>query len=362
MRKRIVCKCGADVTTNVLARHLASPKCPLPTEQKGQLIDLMKIKEKNKVAWLISEGTDSIADPFWYLSIWDGKTNISDWSFVSPRPKHMPTPSSIKKYSETRKGAQNPACRKKTFNFTKEDVQKAAKELFEYVKMNVNVPASYVEKELSKKYVDWRFLFADFDYHTAEIRGDNKVNQLVSYLLEIPVEEYIQFKVLRRGFFIQNGQLSSEHFLQIASKIGSQLNSRVRTSIAQLILYEIIRQLDPSAILEFSTKIGSKWRVFDIYSPKINSFIEMHGRVFHDISKTKPKLIEMVLRNIENDRFKKEFADSQQINYVVFWDDETPSWEEKIKNMFNVNELPEGATYEQCKNKVLSDKKSSSCL
>ena len=362
MRKRIVCKCGANVTTNVLARHLASPGCSLASEQKEPLIHLMKIKEKNSVAWLISEGADSIADPFWYLSVWDERANISDWSFVSPRPKHMPTPSSIKRFSETRKGAQNPACRKKTFNFTKEDVQKEAKELFEYVRMNVNISASYVEKGLSKKYPDWRFLFADFNYRATEMRGDNKVNQLVSCLLGISVEEYIQFKVTRRGFFIQKGQLASEHFLQIASKIGSQLSSRVRTSTAQLVLYEIIRRIDPSAILEFSVRIGNKWRVFDIYSPKINFFIEMHGCVFHDISKTKPKLIEMVLRNIENDRFKKEFADSQQINYVVFWDDETHLWEEKIKNIFNINELPEGATYEQCKNKVLSDKKSSSCL
>jgi hypothetical protein len=214
MRKRMFCKCGADVTTNVFLRHLLSPKCLLSNEQKNPLILLMKKKEKYKFAWLISEGMNALADSSWYLSVFENKTKIEDWIFVTPRPRNHVRPSTIEKYSKTRKGTDNPACKAKAFNFTKQEVQDEAVRLYQKVKENENIEISFIAKELSKKYPDWRFLFADFSYRKPLFRGDNKMNQLIAYFLNISTEEYVDLKKKEEEFLFNKDNLQANIFCQ----------------------------------------------------------------------------------------------------------------------------------------------------
>ena len=101
-------------------------------------------------------------------------------------------------------------------------------------------------------------------------------------------------------------------------------------------LYEMVLQYDPTAILEYRIQINNRWKSFDVYSPKLNILIEMHGRIWHDLSSSTPGVKDICYKNIENDKIKKDFANSNGFGYEVFWDDEEANWPERLKNIYEI--------------------------
>jgi hypothetical protein len=74
----------------------------------------------------------------------------------------------------------------------------------------------------------------------------------------------------------------------------------------------------------------------------------MHGRVFHDITKTPLGLKEICKTNMINDDYKKVLAILNNRKYIVFWDDEFQSWKDQIKSIFNRSSI----SYAEAKNIV----------
>ena len=60
--------------------------------------------------------------------------------------------------------------------------------------------------------------------------------------------------------------------------------SKWRITKPHKILFILIKNIDFDAQIEFRVKNENKWHSYDIYSPKINSLIEMHGRFWHDLN------------------------------------------------------------------------------
>ena len=110
----------------------------------------------------------------------------------------------------------------------------------------------------------------------------------------------------------------------------------------------MILSVDPKAVLEKPWKFGNRYKAFDIYSSRIKSVIEMHGRIFHDISKAPLSMIKMVKTNVENDALKRKLVEDLGVGYIEFWDDETDLWFNKIHDLYG----EEPCSYETAKNKI----------
>jgi hypothetical protein len=96
----------------------------------------------------------------------------------------------------------------------------------------------------------------------------------------------------------------------------------------------MIQEFDPDASIEKRFTGPTKSFSYDVFSPRINALIEMHGRVWHDLNATPPKLAKMVEKNVENDRLKEALAKAMKLRYEVFWDDQQDSWSEKLEELY----------------------------
>ena len=90
---------------------------------------------------------------------------------------------------------------------------------------------------------------------------------------------------------------------------------------------------DPKAVLEKQVDYKETWKSYDIYSPQYDCFFEMHGHVWHDITKCKPNMASLVTSNMKNDKIKEELAKSLGKKLFVFWDDQTHLWKKQLKNV-----------------------------
>jgi len=139
---------------------------------------------------------------------------------------------------------------------------------------------------------------------------------------------------LIRGRKISRGQKNSEKFIQHASRIGSELLSSRRVTKPHLKLFNLVKQYDENASIEYKLKIGNRHRSYDIYSPRINALIEMHGRTWHDMKKSSKKLDKIRKYNIKNDEMKQKFAITSGYAYYIFWDDEDGVWADTIRSIY----------------------------
>lgn len=347
-KEKIKCKCGHIVTPNTWKQHIVGKKCKMSTLEKSvwlQKHDL--VISKGHKGWLISEGIEALAqNP--YLSIMTDVTTIDFWRFSSPRPIGQVRESTAKRYSDNRKGINNPAVRNKIPNYDINNIKKRAHELLTLI-TSTGESFRTIINTLESEFVNFGNFMTQYNFKSnALVRGDNKENRVIAFLLDKEVADVIKMSHKIRGSFISTGQLKSPIFSEIASKMAAGMFSSFRCSKPHKILFEMIKEVDPLATMEHKLNKDKKWRSFDIYSPAIGSLIECHGRVWHDLSATNDGLRSKCLENIENDKFKEIMAIENNLEYIVFWDDETRLWFNRIKSIYG----EETILYEEAKNRI----------
>lgn len=358
MLKRIACECGRSITSNTWSSHLKSKTCGLDPARKDQILYILSLKTKHRIAWLIEDAEDAKSNEQWFYSVIDGSTSLSDWAFDSPRlPGHL-TPSVLRKFSIERKGSNNPMVKAHTTNYDIEEIKVFAKMMLKSIQDN-DQPFRQIIAAINDQYPQCQYQLTDIRASiSSKRRGHNKENAMLSYLLDIDIGTLIKMSHKMRGRSISKGQLSSDKFMKFASEHGAKLTSSLRVSRPQRILYNMILSVDSKASIEKHFVFDGCHKSYDIYSPAINAVIEMHGRVFHDLAKSKGKLLPMTQRNIKNDELKKMLAQSNGMQYLVFWDDEFHTWQDRIKEIYN----KESISYADAKDKVDEANRKDACL
>ena len=327
MYPTVLCRCGATIRANRFKFHIDTQCKALPDDIKFMNFILAESR-KTRFGWLKSEGLNALGNRHWWKSVIENKTTLEDWTLHTPRPQGVVTPKSAQQFRQDRSGIMNPACKNKTI-YDLGVLRKFAKDLWKR-----DVPIGEMHKIMADEFPGFRFQFADRIFGDEKKRGHNSKNGLLAYLLQMPIKRVVRKAAQLRGKKISAGQLGSEKFLEMASRVGSQMTSSFRVSKPQKILYNMVLQHDSAARMEFRIKMGRKWRSFDIYSPKLNAVIEMHGRVWHDLSKTTEGLRKITEKNVTNDIFKQSIALAFGYKYFVFWDDQIPQWEIVLRGIY----------------------------
>jgi hypothetical protein len=330
------CECGALISARAALRHVNGLKCKAPQEYKKYIKELIYFSRKNKSGWLKKDGVEATANNSWLVCVLNRTNNIKDFTFTSPRPSGVCPPSFYKKISTNRKGIGNPMCKANKKGYDISELKNFAKEAL----LNI-IRTDGVFSDL-KKILDFRF--PGWVYDLSNISEDDKnqknkrlsclskQNKKLEYLLDMSSEETLKIKRKLRGNKISKGQLNSKKFKKIASKLANSLISKIRVTKPQKKLFELIKKIDKKSKIEYGVYIENVgYRSFDIYSPKYNCLIEMHGRAWHDINRAPDRLKELVKKNIINDAIKKAWAETQNKKYLIFWDDEMDKWQKQIK-------------------------------
>lgn len=330
--KSISCQCGKSIKGNTIRRHLMANYCSSGDEWKRLVVEMLGYAETRPKAWRRSDGVNGVLCRHWWISVLNKDSKMEDWVFSNPRKRGEMRLAGKVKLSEERKGLDNPACKVKNRNYNTEEIRLKAKELLRNFTVDDRLTFKSIFQGLSKSFPDFMYQFCGVEAVNPEKRGHNQQNAVIAYLLDLPIEQVISLNIKRRGLFISKGQKASEKCIESASKMGSQRVSKWRVTKPQQLLFEMVRVYDPDAVMEYRLKCSSRYRSFDIYSPKINTLIEMHGRVWHDYSKD--SLRELVTKNIKNDEFKKKVAEEHGKDLLVFWDDQQETWEERVRSIY----------------------------
>lgn len=326
-----ICECGLEISARALSRHLKS-QTRIHTKQFIQrclsTIELAKVK---RIAWTKSEGVHGKSDAFWIIKVLSGKCNLSDLSFESPRPIGQNTPEAYTKSSKNRVGLGNPSLKDKPI-YPLTTLSSFCKNFYKDNKKN---PSKYSDllNKLTKTFPFYGFsLIGKWEHNIKKDRGHSRQNLYLSLLLDKPVEEIIQERANDRGILIQKGQKKSEKFVKMINAGKDKLKSFV--SIPHLTLFNMIQSVDPKAIKEKHIDFQKTWKSYDIFSPKLNILIEMHGHVWHDWHKSKSNMYPLVHSNVINDVIKTCLAEQNGYKLVVFWDDDTDNWEKQIEALY----------------------------
>lgn len=329
-KKRFYCKCGSSVTPNTLKVHLRFA-CSLELEEKNRLIGILDIKTKHQGAWLVSLGKEARLDYLWHESVWNGNSKVNDWRFDSPRVLGANPPSVTLRLSKGRLGACNPSITSKTFNYSKTDLIKTIrKEISIFIKSDsiLSIKDTILKIEYAHPF---------FAYMLAEdLPGVNIRKKIFMLALNIGSEKIVEIFSKKRGIAISKGLRASPHAMEMASLMASKLGGR-RITIPHKILYVMVKSLDCEASFEFGIKDGKRSKSYDVYSPKKNILIEMHGRVWHDINhaaNSSKNMLEKVNRNIKNDIVKKKLAKNRGFRFKVFWDDKLHLWGKALEKIY----------------------------
>lgn len=332
MKKRLICPCGANVTANTYKQHL-SLSCNGDIEWKGNALNIASLKTKHARAWKISDGVDAIQSSSWWLDVIFGISKLDDWTFIAPRKIGENTSAAYLKSSMDRKGTNNPAVKSRNKNYDIKELKLFAKILWNKFLEDEMIVFGSIYDDLSNKYPDFSYQFANL-IPDATIRGYNKQKTIIAHLVGVTLKRATKEANKRRGAFISVGQRNSEKFIKMASEHGAKMVSSIRVSKPQIRLFNIIKKYDADAVMEYIVEYNNKYRSYDIYSPKLNSLIEMHGRVWHELGSKNVKMNSLVSKNIKNDELKKIIAKEKQLDLIVFWDDEDSTWEERVKSLY----------------------------
>ena len=60
----------------------------------------------------------------------------------------------------------------------------------------------------------------------------------------------------------------------------------------------------------------------------------MHGRIWHDLTECPKNLIDIVTKNVANDKIKEILAKDHGYELIVLWDDETADWESRLEDIY----------------------------
>jgi hypothetical protein len=347
----IKCECGKEISLRALARHLRSDRFVHSDKYKEYSIELIDIAKINKRAWLISEGTDAERDEHWCFKVLVCINKLEEFTFKSPRSTGQMTSRGAKKLSEERIGRENPSV-KNNPAYDIEKIKEFALSVFNELEC-VEDPRKFkkLETKLDLKFPAYRYSFAGmFEFHGGQ-RGHNRRNFILSYLLERSVEWIISEKALDRGKFIKIGQQKSSKFKIIQNAGRKGLRGHV--TIPHNTLLNMILSVDPEAIKEKQIDYESTWKSYDIFSPKLNTLIEMHGHVWHNLNKCKLKMVTLVEENVKNDKIKVLLAESNGYKLEIFWDDQTDKWEEQIEKLYGKR----SKSYEQALREEINKKR-----
>lgn len=139
---------------------------------------------------------------------------------------------------------------------------------------NQEIPYRTIYYSINEVAPDFAFQMSNETSHLVDCnkRGHSQQNAIISYLLDIPLENLVKASQKRRGHFIRIGQLNSPEFLKMASEHASNMLSVWRITKPQRHLYEIFLQFDDSALMEQKLYDGARWKSFDIFSPKLHAW------------------------------------------------------------------------------------------
>jgi len=322
MPRRITCDCGKEISSNTAKIHTQSPKCTLSPERKAELRELFATKTGHEWAWKRSGGVSAKRDTDWWISVMRKQTTIEDWSFVSPRNIGVMTPEGSDKLGISRRGALNPSVLSKSFPYTKQQVTEFLSLMSEDFLYN-DLCFKDLKPLVDRQFPNFMFLFSD---------EDDIVNFRTLFLRSADYDMTVLDRLLKekRGRRISIGQKASDKCKRAAAFSASNLISRWRVTFPHRVLFELIQTLDPDATIEFKLRNKS----FDIFSPKLNCLIEMHGDFWHKLTSKTGSMVELVKRNIKNDKAKKDIAIGEGYAYAVFWEGEHQLWEKQLYDLY----------------------------
>ena len=330
-RPRVVCQCGKDISANLLLAHVKTPKCSADTEYKNLVKEYSILASIFRYGWNKKDGLEG-QQFSWYARVLRGEININDVGFERPRPLNINRPSTSMRHSIERIGTGNPSSHPSKYGF--EIIKNAICKKYDEIISNPELWAGGLIP-LIGEYMD-----VNFETWTVGLLKKDSKGRLRGFrgIISSIIREYDQnagkniAKV--RGALISRGQKNSPDCLKKADESGIR-NGNFRTSKTQVRLLNLFHEYDPSATLE---KV-LKWKCFDIYSPKYNALIEMHGRVWHDLVNGPVGLRDKVTRNIENDKYKALIAKDNDFPLWIFWDDHENSWREQIEKKIKEIEI-----------------------
>jgi hypothetical protein len=328
--RHIRCECDQAISIRALARHLRAARWPHSKDFTDNCIKLINWQKIDRQAWLVTEGVNAKGDPHWVANVLNGECKLEDLVFVCPRPLGRNTPQALSKISKERVGKGNPSLKNKSI-YNINEIAKWATLIFKNLGSD---PARFklLDAELNKKFPDYRYSFVGMFPKQENKRGYNRRNMILALIINKPIEWVVEQKGLDRGKFIQIGQRKSKKFDKMRCSGRGSLKSFI--SLPHYCLYNMILSVDPGAIMERQIDCGKTWKSYDIFSPKLNMLIEMHGYVWHDWHKCKSKMLPLVEENVRNDVVKMLLADIHGYKLSVFWDDQTDKWEKQIKELY----------------------------
>ena len=334
--KKVICQCGKSINGNVLVSHITKGSCIASDEWRAKAYDMIERCREHPKAWNINvQPEERVCERHWWISVLNGETDLCEWEFSSPRKACEARKSSLDRISEERTGLGNPVCKAKSKNYDLFLLRSRMKVLWSQFLLDESLSFSDISKQFEEEFKDFSYQFAEVGIKDPHLRGHNKKNAVFAYLLEMDLSLLVCEIRKRRGVFISKGQKSSDKFHETASRLACELSSRVRVSNAHKNLYQLVLKWDENAHIEHRIKHNNTWKSFDIYSPKIHTLIEMHGRAWHSFGVDSLK--DKVSKNIKNDLIKKNLAESLKYHLVVFWDDETEQWEDKLRRLYEEN-------------------------
>jgi len=324
----VECECGIEISLRGMVRHLKTKKNEHSEKYLDDTISLIKMGRIRRHGFLKKEGVDARLNAFWVMSVIKGETAVDDWSFSPPRPKGVMTMAARVKISKERSGNGNPALKNKP-KYDIDEIKKEAKTIWGGVqKEDLRIRA--FKRAMETRYPKFIWSFTELTNKNKE-----RYRQVIQWLLDISDNEWLKIIRSDRGKKIKEGQnnpVTQEKMLKAIKKAQSRAVNKI--SRPQRKLFEIVKKFDPEAVLEYHVDYEKTWKSFDIFSPKINAFFEMHGRCWHDANSCKKGIRHIAEKNIQNDLIKKELSDKLGMSLYIFWDDQTDSWEFKIKQIY----------------------------
>lgn len=329
-KERITCKCGCNITPNTFYIHLHSKRCKLTEEEKKPIIELINLCRKHEYAWLKSEGEEAVFNYKWFVSVYENKTKLTDWAFESPRCINCVRPSAVKRFSEERKGANNPMVKTAPI-YDISVIKNECKNQFSRLGTELKGVADVI-KEVNKEYPKFMYSLHNM------FPNKQRYSHFAAWVLDLTFKEAVSYLRKCRGKFISKGQKGSKTFSKIASALASKLNSGWRISKGHKQLYELVIQYDPNSTIEYRIEFNNRSYSYDIYSLKYNALIEMHGDFWHkppNDKTTHPTIISKINHNLKNDIVKSNIAIELNFNFWVFWESQSEYWIEQLMDKIN---------------------------
>lgn len=352
------CPCGKQITKNTFKRHLKIGICNLEQSIKNELIDTLELKTKHRWAWLKKEGKNAVNDTNWFWSIINKETTLDDWIFDTPRKLGENTPKQYEDSKTSRRGDNNPVnkVRLREIIFTKEEVLDYGRCLLYQLLEEKCAFGETFYNILQQEYPQWAYLFSNELLQASTGSSRFKILRLFFDGTDNELENIL---LKKRGELISIGQKKSKKFHKVASAIAANLGVW-RITEPHKILFLLLNSIDTKCKIEVPFVNKSKTYSFDVYSPKIDGYIEMNGRFWHDNLNNKTgKVYGMVKHNLENDIVKRQAAINAGFNYWVFWDDEIAQWHKQIGEIYGTNPK---ITIEEAKNQINSVDWHAACI